>query len=131
MKEWIIGPRQTSGSRSLTRSVNDIILRPSDSTGMILLSNVPGRPLLPSIIGTSGPYTSASMMPTAPLEPRNPTARFTATVDLPTPPLPDDTAIVCRTSGIKSGGRCGAAGPAAGGRAGALHRPPAAGRPHL
>src|SRR5438552_19160745 len=29
-------------------------------------------------------------------------ARFTATVDLPTPPLPDDTAIVCLTSGVKS-----------------------------
>src|SRR5439155_23014940 len=43
---------------------------------------------------------------------RNATARFTATVDLPTPPLPDETAIVCRTSGIMSAGR--PCGPAAG-----------------
>src|SRR5437773_908507 len=81
MKEWIIGPRQTSGSRSFTRSPIDIILRPCDSTGMILLSNIPGRPLLPSIIGTSGPYTSASMMPTAPWKLISETARFTATGD--------------------------------------------------
>ena len=50
------------------------------------------------------------------------TARFTATVDLPTPPLPEDTAIVCFTSGMKSGP---AAGRAAAGRARA--RPAAGG----
>src|SRR5262249_44845597 len=29
-------------------------------------------------------------------------ARFTATVDLPTPPLPDETATVCLTSGMSA-----------------------------
>ena len=49
---------------------------------------------------------SASSRPTfAPSRARL-TARFTATVDLPTPPLPDATAIVLRTPGIRS-----AAGP--------------------
>ena len=41
-------------------------------------------------------------MPTAAPAWRSATARFTVTVDLPTPPLPDETAIVCFTSGIKS-----------------------------
>ena len=55
MNEWIIGPRQTSGSFSLTSRPMDMTFRPCASTGMILLSNIPGRPLVPSISGTSGP----------------------------------------------------------------------------
>src|SRR5207247_8806393 len=47
---------------------------------------------------------SASSKPTeAPLL-RRAAARFTATVDLPTPPLPDATAIVCLTPGRISDG---------------------------
>src|SRR5438046_2453089 len=47
---------------------------------------------------------SASSNPTeAPLL-RRAAARFTATVDLPTPPLPDATAIVCLTPGRTSDG---------------------------
>ena len=47
---------------------------------------------------------SASSNPTdAPLL-RRAAARFTATVDLPTPPLPDATAIVCLTPGRISDG---------------------------
>jgi hypothetical protein len=55
------------------------------------------------------------MMPTVAPVARSASARFTATVDLPTPPLPEDTAMVWRTSGMKSapfagaGGACGAA----------------------
>ena len=41
-------------------------------------------------------------MPTAAPVWRSAVARFTATVDLPTPPLPDETAIVCLTSGMSS-----------------------------
>jgi hypothetical protein len=55
----------------------------------------------------SGPYTSESMMPTAAPDCCNATARFTLTVDFPTPPLPDDTAIVCFTSGMNSADLCG------------------------
>ena len=41
-------------------------------------------------------------------------ARLTAIVDLPTPPLPDDTATVCFTSGMNSAAGRGAAGGWAG-----------------
>ena len=50
-------------------------------------------PCVPSMSGTSGPYTSQSMSPTVAPACRSASARFTATVDLPTPPLPDDTAM--------------------------------------
>ena len=42
-------------------------------------------------------------MPTVAPDCRSATARFTLTVDLPTPPLPDETAMVCFTSGMSSG----------------------------
>ena len=44
MKEWIIGPRQTRGSRSFTSRPIDIIFMPCASTGMIRFSNIPGSP---------------------------------------------------------------------------------------
>ncbi len=46
-------------------------------------------------------------MPTAPPVRESATARLTATVDFPTPPLPEETAIVWRTSGIRSAPRAG------------------------
>ncbi len=55
MNEWIIGPRHTSGSLSPTSRPIDITLRPWASTGMMRLSNIPGRPLVPSMSGRSGP----------------------------------------------------------------------------
>src|SRR3989304_5224089 len=57
-------------------------------------------------------------------------ARLTATVDLPTPPLPDETAIVCRTSGMRSAARgggwpgAGGGGPPRGGPPAPPPRPP-------
>jgi hypothetical protein len=51
----------------------------------------------PSIIGTFGPYTSASINPTRAPSRARLTARLTATVDLPTPPLPELTATMFRT----------------------------------
>src|SRR5882724_7128131 len=52
-----------------------------------------GRSVVPSITGTLGPYTSASSRPTdAPIR-WSAMAKFTATVVLPTPPLPLATAI--------------------------------------
>jgi hypothetical protein len=48
----------------------------------------------PNILGILGPYMSASNRPTfAPLF-DNATARVLLIVDLPTPPLPDATAII-------------------------------------
>src|SRR6202521_4555332 len=47
---------------------------------------------------------SASSRPTAAALLRGAAARFTATVDLPTPPLPDATAMVCLTPGRISDG---------------------------
>src|SRR5207253_3201107 len=108
MNECSIGPRQIRGSLSSTRRPIDIICTPCAWTGMMRFSNIPGLPRAPSMIGTSGPYTSASTMPTVAPVPRSATARFTATVDLPTPPFPDETAIVCSTSGMND--------PAAGAR---------------
>src|SRR5437867_12103145 len=56
---------------------------------------------MPIIIGTLGPYMSASINPTrAPCLTRA-HARFTATVDFPTPPLPLLIAMVCLTVGIR------------------------------
>lgn len=50
-----------------------------------------------TMVGRDGPYTSASRMPTlAPIW-ASVSARFTATVDLPTPPLQEETATTWRT----------------------------------
>src|SRR3569623_720233 len=62
-----------------------------------------GGELIPIIIGMLGPYTSASMSPT-----RSPcfaraTARFTDTVDLPTPPLPLEIAMMRPRFGYATG----------------------------
>ena len=50
----------------------------------------------PSIVGIDGPNTSASRSPTFAPWRASASARFTATVDLPTPPLPAATAITFR-----------------------------------
>ena len=48
----------------------------------------------PSMTGMLGPYTSLSSKPTAAPDWARAIARFTATVLLPTPPLPDATAMM-------------------------------------
>src|SRR5581483_3692030 len=53
----------------------------------------------PTIIATLGPYTSASISPTRHPAAAIASARLTATVDLPTPPLPLATATTWRTPG--------------------------------
>jgi len=68
------------------------------------------------MVGKLGPYTSASKMPTlAPICARV-NARLTAVVDLPTPPLQEDTAMMLATRlspfGRPSSGRRGAGGRA-------------------
>src|SRR5579862_3543700 len=57
----------------------------------------------PTIIATLGPYTSASIKPTRQPSARIASARFTATVDLPSPPLPLATATMCLTPAILRG----------------------------
>src|SRR6266404_6135492 len=64
------------------------------------------------MIGTFGPYTSASIKPTLWPSFTNASARFTATVVLPTPPLPLATATRFFMPGIGwRSGICCAAGP--------------------
>lgn len=96
MIEYFSGPRQIAGSsREASR-------KPMDITFTVLLNSIGARApsrrsgrasCKPSMIGTLGPWMSTSSRPT--LNPRLPsaTARLTATVLLPTPPLPERTTI--------------------------------------
>ena len=59
-----------------------------------------GSACVPSMIGTFGPYTSASIKPTLCPSFASASARFTATVVFPTPPLPLATATRFFTPGI-------------------------------
>src|SRR5271170_4696483 len=60
---------------------------------MVFSSTARGCSFVPSITGTFGPYTSASSKPTVAPSFFSAMARFTATVVLPTPPLPLATAM--------------------------------------
>src|SRR5260370_15620275 len=134
---WSIGPRQIIGlSPGFSRPM-EIIFRPCDCTGMMRLSCVAcGSCSVPSMMGTFGPYTSASSNPTllkvaaeptlleATAEPSllevtaepstwpsfaSASARLTATVVLPTPPLPLAMATRFFTPGMgwRAGVCCG------------------------
>src|SRR5260370_398338 len=79
---------------------------------MCLSAVASGCCVAPSIIGTFGPYTSASSKPTLLPSFAKASARFTATVVLPTPPLPLATATRFFTPGIGwRSGCCIGAGP--------------------
>ena len=54
---------------------------------------------MPNSFGAEGPNRSASSSPTFKPSLARPTARLQATVDLPTPPLPEATATMCLTPG--------------------------------
>src|SRR5690606_520921 len=62
-------------------------------------SGLSGLPDSPSMVGMLGPYTSASSTPTRAPSAASARARFTAVVDLPTPPLPEPTAMMLRIEG--------------------------------
>ena len=62
------------------------------------------RPSMPSIRGTENPAMSASNSPTVKPRPARPAARLTVTDDLPTPPLPDETARTRVRPGISVAG---------------------------
>ena len=111
----IIGPRQMTGVASPTNIPIEMTRRPCFSTGMMRRSSrVRARSSMPSMRGTLGPYTSASMRAIAGRSVASASARLVATVDLPTPPLPLATASTLRTPGIGCGpsGRAGAGGGA-------------------
>ena len=66
-----------------------------------------GRSETPNIRGMLGPYTSASIRPTRCPAAASATARLAETVDFPTPPLPEEIAMIRPRLG--SSGACGAA----------------------
>src|SRR5216110_3485400 len=81
-----------------------MIFRPCASMGFKRPLDCSGTTRELVMVGTDGPRMSASSSPTSAPAMRSAAARFTATVDLPTPPLPDATAIVCLTPGRISEG---------------------------
>ena len=84
-----------------------IIFTPCATTGLTRPpAPVTCEPEVPIMSGTFGPVISASRSPTRAPSRARLTARLTAMVVFPTPPLPDATAIVFLTPGIRS-----AAGP--------------------
>src|SRR5690606_22977470 len=95
-----MGPRHGTGWLGSVKKPMDSNFNPYFSIGSIFVLPIPvleafGRaPSTPNIMGTEGPYMSASIKPVfAPLA-CNASARLAATVDLPTPPLPDATRII-------------------------------------
>ena len=77
----------------------EITFTPWPSSGRIMSLNPTGFPLTPSMRGTLKPQTSASRMPTFLPSAASAAARFTVTLDLPTPPLPEAIAITDVESG--------------------------------
>ncbi len=107
MAEWMSGPRQITGASPVRKYWMLIIFTPWLVTGLTRPeAPVTCAPTVPIISGTFGPVMSASSRPTRAPSRARLTARLTATVVLPTPPLPDATAIVFLTPGMRS-----AAGP--------------------
>ena len=111
-KSWLsaeitIGPRQTTGAPSSIRKPIDITLTPNFRAGRASCRQAPalGLEWIPNSLGIDGPNRSASRTPTASPSFASPTARLQATVDLPTPPLPEATAMMCLTPGSGSLGR--------------------------
>ena len=94
----LIGPRQTTGvSSSSSKNAIEITFTPRcPCAGWIRPSSTCNlRPSRPIIFGTLGPVISMSKIPTEwPLWARD-SANPVDTVDLPTPPLPDKTIILC------------------------------------
>ncbi len=103
MAEWMSGPRQMTGASPVRKYWMLIIFTPWLTTGFTR----PALPVtwpscVPIMSGTLGPVMSASKSPTVAPSRARLTARLTATVVLPTPPLPEATAIVFRTPGMRS-----------------------------
>ena len=89
-----IGPRQITGVSSGTKCPIEITFTPLASSGMIMSLKPTGLPAAPSIRGIEKPHTSASRIPTVAPSSTSAHARFTVTLDLPTPPLPEAIATI-------------------------------------
>ena len=94
-----IGPRHTTAFFSSTS--NPILIKriPIFSKGTIIplpsTSFIKGRsPRTPNMMGTLGPYISASIKPTVAPPSAKASARLAERVLLPTPPFPLTTAII-------------------------------------
>ncbi len=80
------------------KNPKDTTLRPCESAGCSLLLSTSMPPsFIPSISGMLGPYMSASSSPTLAPACCSASARFSDTVDLPTPPLPLATPMIFLT----------------------------------
>ena len=101
-----IGPRQITGDWSSRKNPIEMSCTPYFSTGWIFLfCPARGTASVPIMSGMLGPYTSASSRPTVFPNVSSASARFTASVDLPTPPFPLATARMRRTSGMSARSR--------------------------
>ena len=81
-----------------------ITFMPKDSNGInFLLSLRSGCSLMPKTTGSDGPYISKSSNPTFRSRSLKDNAKFTATVDFPTPPLPLEIAMICFIPDIVDG----------------------------
>ena len=104
-----MGPRQRSGWESSTSIPIEIAFTPPSCGGMIFcFSLTDGKTFSPNKIAALGPWTSQSISPTRASPPfeylrASARAKFTATVLLPTPPLPEATATMNLTSAKPSG----------------------------
>src|SRR4051812_46243818 len=102
-----MGPLQTTAFFSSTSKPMLINLIPYFSNGTIIPLSptffIIGRwPRTPNIIGTLGPYISASISPTLAPPAAKASARFAATVLFPTPPFPLTTAMIFLTFGKRA-----------------------------
>ena len=90
-----IGPRHAIARPGCTRCpIESIGMSKRLSTGTSLLSRASGlASAVPKITCCDGPYISASTRPTFVPRRAKAMARFAVSVDLPTPPLPEPTAI--------------------------------------
>ncbi len=105
-----IGPRQITGVSSGTKNPIEITRTPWASRGRIMSLKPTGLPSAPIMRGTLNPHTSASRIPTFAPSCASAHARFTVTLDLPTPPLPEATATIEVEGGNEIRCPAGAAG---------------------
>ena len=129
---FLRGPLQitASSSRGSRKPIDMTLSRSDTGTGLHPLP-LPwtSRPLAPSILGAEGPQRSTSSRPTSLPLAASACASWAATVDLPTPPLPERTRTLWRTPerraamAATSGSISGAAFPAPAAQTGALGQP--------
>src|ERR1043166_1808413 len=103
----MIGPRQMAGASRSTRNPMDMSRTPWASSGWSRPPITTGLSKRPLIRGVLGPEMSPALRPARCPCAASATARFTATVDFPTPPLPELTAITRPRCAISLGAGAG------------------------